>query len=45
MYWVYRVYKEYNHHLGYIVTGCLGYIGNVLPSYLGIVRNHYQDPY
>ena len=26
--------------------GCLGYIGDeILPSYIGIVINHYKDPY
>ena len=43
--WVYRVYKEYNHHLRYI-TGCLEYLRDEkLPSYMGIVMNHYKDPY
>ena len=26
--------------------GCLGYIGDeILPSYIGIIRRHYKDPY
>ena len=26
--------------------GCLGYIGDEkLPSYMGIIMNHYKDPY
>ena len=26
--------------------GCLGYIGDEkLPSYIGILLNHYKDPY
>ncbi len=26
--------------------GCLGYIGDeILPSYIGIIKNHYKDPY
>ena len=26
--------------------GCLGYIGDeILPSYIGIIINHYKDPY
>ena len=26
--------------------GCLGLIGDeILPSYMGIIRNHYKDPY
>ncbi len=26
--------------------GCLGYIGDeILPSYVGIIINHYKDPY
>ena len=26
--------------------GCLGYIGDEkLPSYIGIIINHYKDPY
>ena len=27
-------------------TGWLGYIGDeILPSYIGIIVNHYKDPY
>ena len=25
--------------------GWLGYIGDILPSYIGITINHYKDPY
>ena len=26
--------------------GCLGYVGDeILPSYVGIIINHYKDPY
>ena len=26
--------------------GCLGYMADdILPSYMGIVKNHYEDPY
>ena len=26
--------------------GCLGYLGDdILPSYIGIIINHYKDPY
>ena len=26
--------------------GCLGYLGDdILPNYMGIIANHYKDPY
>jgi len=42
---IYKVYGEYNFHIGY-VTGCLGYIGDEkLRSYVGIIKSHCKDPY
>ena len=26
-------------------TGCLGYVGDLLPSYIGIIKSHCKDPY
>ena len=36
---------KYDHHLGKM-TGCSGFFGGILlPSYVGIERNHDKDPY
>ena len=38
-------YREYNYHLGY-TTGCLFFFGGdeILPSYVGIIINHFNEP-
>ena len=39
--------KQFIYHLSNENNpGCLGYIGDeILPGYIGSIRNHYKDPY
>ena len=41
------MFKVWKEHLSHEKNpGWLGYIGDeILPSYIGIIINHYKDPY